>query len=293
MRLGLLLVFVGALSARAQSPAAASVLRAATNEYEILEFEKALDLLKAGLERLDAPNDRAHLHLFEGVLLSELRREPEAMEAFTRAFTQLPDLPLRVTVSPKVRAFAERARATVKLAALRAGPPTPEPPVDGHRATEPPGHTSAATEVNQPRAEMPSAPSAGPLVPVASAPSPSPPPSSTARRLWWIPGSVALLAGGAAVAFHLSARGQFNRLDSGSPSGVEPTLEEAQALVRDGKLHEAAGNVLLGVGAAGVLTAAGMVVFGRPTSSAGFSVVPSVHERGAFIAISGPLGASR
>src|SRR5438067_7322142 len=114
MALGLLAIALLAADPAVLSPEVEKYLSAATNLYERLEFERALEQLQHARPHAASTHDDAQIALLEGVLYSELSQPEPARAAFVTALSLEPDAGLTFKVSPKVVSALERARAEVK-----------------------------------------------------------------------------------------------------------------------------------------------------------------------------------
>jgi hypothetical protein len=91
----------------------------------------------------------------------------------------------------------------------------------------------------------------------------------------WVPATLGgvLISGGLVYWFH--AREVDARLRASDPSIV--TQAQLQEALRDGRRYQGAGWVLGSVGAAGLLTAAGLLLFDTPADGPRAIVVPSAQ----------------
>lgn len=123
--LAMCVLLASATSAQAQSKQSRELkrrLNAAARLYEDLEYEKALDQLKrAKALNLDT-DDSALVAIYQGLVLADLGKQPQAVEAFKEGLSLNPDAKLPMKVSPKVvRLFEEvRDETRRKLARIEA-----------------------------------------------------------------------------------------------------------------------------------------------------------------------------
>jgi hypothetical protein len=109
-----------------------------------------------------------------------------------------------------------------------------------------------------------------PPVVVTVPPPPLPPaPGRSVRSLSWIPGAAGLVAGGLGTTFLLGARAKYVALIDRT---VNPSV--AGSYRASGPTDAAIGTALLGVGAAGVVTAALMFALGGAQGPVAFVPVP-------------------
>ncbi|EPX58143.1 hypothetical protein D187_004180 [Cystobacter fuscus DSM 2262] len=198
------------------------------------DYERALDEVQVARQEPHGTDEDVTLSLYEGILLYELRRKDEAKAAFRGAFLLDPQAPLPVPVSPKIQADVDTFRQQAE-AELKAMPHPPTQPED----VSPPKNPSVAS-------------------------TPSPP--SRLRRYALIP---ALAGGAVAVAGGISwgiARGEYNRLRHDDPRIVNTA--QVEQIGSRGRAWQTVGFSLLGVGAASLVTAAGMYLLGAPDPSA-------------------------
>ncbi|WP_225410556.1 hypothetical protein [Stigmatella hybrida] len=215
------------------------------------EYERALDLVQVARQEPHGTDEDATLSLYEGILLYELRRRDEGKAAFRRAFLLRPQAELPVPVSPKIQQEAEAARKQAE-AELKAMPSPPPPPEE---ASPKPRLVPEATPVEGPSGESPSLEGSS---------------SSRLRQRAWIPavaGGALVVAGG--ITWGMS-RSELNKLRDGDPDLTSP--EDVNSTGSRGRTLQTVGVSLLGVGAAGLATAATMYLLGdsgRPTVSLG------------------------
>lgn len=205
------------------------------------EYERALDLVQVARQEPHGTDEDVTLSLYEGILLFELRRRDEAKAAFRRAFLLRPQAELPVPVSPKIQqeVDAVRTQAEAELKAMPSPPPPPEE-VSPQKVPAP-----SAPPLQSPLSEGPSLESASP---------------SRLRQRAWIPavaGGALVVAGG--ITWGMS-RSELNKLRNGAPDLTSP--EDVNSTRKRGQNLQTVGVSLLGVGAAGLATAATMYLLG-------------------------------
>ena len=212
------------------------------------QYERALEQVQVARQERHGTDEDVTLSLYEGILLYELRRKDEAREAFRRGLLLRPKAELPVPVSPKIQADVDSLRRQVETE-LEALPKPPTRPEDV-------------------RVEAPDVP-----IQKTSAP-------SGLRRHAWIPavvGGACVVAGGGALGL---SRAQANILREDDPRVV--SRADAELVARRGRNWQTTGLSLLGAGAAGLLTAAGMYWLGAPDETA-LSFGVSTSGTSAFI----------
>jgi tetratricopeptide (TPR) repeat protein len=243
------LLAVGAMSspAHAQGGGFQRHLTAAIRLYESLEYERALKQIELARDLPHSSQQEIELSLYEGIILADLGRQDSATAAFKSALLVEPDTKLPVKVAPKVQKLFESVRAQVKreLAAL---PPRrePEPP---KVVTPPPPQPPAPGPATTPAAD-----------PLAVSSEPSRP--GLLRRHALIPaiaGGTLVVAGGVSWAI---SRGEASRLRNDDPE--IQSVEDVNASVSKGRTWQTLGVTLLGVGTAGLATAASIYLLGAP-----------------------------
>ncbi|MBN1210584.1 MAG: hypothetical protein JXB05_37380 [Myxococcaceae bacterium] len=217
-------------------------LTATIRLYESLEYERALTQIRLARDLPHSPQQEIELSLYEGIILADLGRQESATAAFQSALLIQPEVALPVKVAPKVDKLFESVREQVKreLAAV-APPPEPEPPAVA--ATPPPAPPEATT-----------------VAPLAVSSERSGP--GLLRRHALIPaiaGGTLVVAGG--ISWALS-RGEASRLRDDDPE--LQSVEAVQQSVSRGRTWQTLGVTLLGVGTAGLATAAGIYLLGAP-----------------------------
>ncbi|MBI5546039.1 MAG: hypothetical protein HY901_19275 [Deltaproteobacteria bacterium] len=163
-------------------------LEEARKQYQTLDYEKTLDLLKKAMSWSGTTSaELAEVHLFRGLCNLQLGREGSGRAAFRAALLADPGLQLPPMTSPKIRQFF-RAEADL-LAAQTASVSAPEP------ASSPSEATSAAHSPDAPVAARPPAPLTSPAasphgsslpaqLPLASTPA-EPAMTATRERTRW------------------------------------------------------------------------------------------------------------
>ncbi len=237
---------------------AQAAIRDATRLHEGLEHEQAIEKLRRARRGLRSEQDTAPLWLYEGILLAELNRMPEAGVALRHAFTQRLDLTLPVGVSPKIEAVIEKSRREVaeqlaKASSTQVPAPQPVPRVkliDPVDTVEP----ERVTDMRSPRAFSQL------LVPA-------------------IAGGVLFATGG--VSWGL-ARQEQARLRRNDPSLTTP--EAVRRAASRGRAYQTVGLSLMGAGLVTVGTAAGLYMFRAPEKP---SMTLEVGPQGVSAGISG------
>lgn len=268
-----------------------SYLNVATQNFENLQYEKALAQLKKARGKAQGAEDEKVISLYEGVVLAEMGKMDKAEAAFKTALSMDLKVTLPFEVSPKVVKAFDKARANVeKLLGpqlAREEEERKKKEAEEARLAEEKRLKEEADRAEQERIARENAPPAPPLVSDKPTEVTRTTTGGTARRLFWIPGVVGLgcVAGGAVALGQ--ARANYDKLQAGGISG------DAALLARDsGKSQQTAGWVLVGVGGAAVVAAVGMLIFGGPTESAApaaptASLVPI--EGGGVMMVSGAL----
>ncbi|MDC0709176.1 hypothetical protein POL68_11940 [Stigmatella sp. ncwal1] len=225
------------------------------------DYERALDQVQVARQERHGTDEDVTLSLYEGILLYELRRKDEGKAAFRRAFLLRPQAELPVPVSPKIQedVNALRQQAVAELKAMPAPPPPPEEPSAPKIASSTsPALTNSVSESMSPERTSPSGLRRYALIPA-------------------IAGGAFAVAGG--ITWGIS-RGELNKLKNDDPSIDTP--EDVQGAGNRGRTLQTVGVSLLGVGAAGLVTAAGMYLLGDSGSPAP-SVGVSTNGTSAFI----------
>lgn len=242
--------------------------------YESLEYERALDQVQLARQAPRGIEDEVALSLYEGIIQFEMGREEQCANAFKAALLLRSDAKLPVKVAPKIERIFESVRQQVKheLAPLlqknaedqQTNPPTLSPPPP--RPDQPPAASSTVATIQPPGV----------------------PPSTVSskasrrgglRRLSLVPaiaGGTLLVAGGISWAI---SRGELNQLRNDDPRIA--TREDVQHRVSRGSTWQTVGVSLLGLGAAGLATAAGMYVLGASEQSVSLGV--STNGTSAFV----------
>lgn len=259
------------LAARAQDSAEVQTyLDSVSRLYEAREYERALEQL-ANAKRLTRGKEAAvALTLYEGIILSDLRKTNEASAAFKAALLLKPEAKLPVQVAPKVEQLFEGLRQQVKqeLAAVRAQPEAERQPFEAQHQVE-------VTPQQESQGREPETQEAAPI-PLASAqhqqvevkfqqeapPAGNVPKRANLRSRAFIPaiaGCVLLAAGGVSLGM---AKGEQSRLRSADSSLA--TYADVERSMSRGRSYQTAGVGLVGAGVAGLGLAAGFYVLGAP-----------------------------
>ncbi|WP_245768476.1 hypothetical protein [Stigmatella aurantiaca] len=212
--------------------------------YENLEYERALNQIQlAQQQKARSTEDEVTLSLYEGILLAEMGRVEQGTAAFKAALLLKPEAQLPVPVAPKISKLFESVRQQVKREMA---------PLLSQQQVEPPARSpSLAPPVPAPAAPVPGAEGVSQRAP-----------GRDLRRYALVPAAVGgglLVAGGVSWAI---SRGERGRLRDDDPSLA--TREDVDRSVSRGRTWQTVGFSLLGVGAAGVATAAGMYFLGGP-----------------------------
>jgi hypothetical protein len=240
----LLLVLVFPIAARAASKGdVRNVIHSVNRLFESLEYDHALHQIQLARQLVRGTGEEVTLSLYEGVILCEMSRLEEGAASFKAALLLRPDAKLPVQVAPKVAALFQtlQQRAKSELAALAA--------------------RREAETARAPRVEAPPRPALS----LALAPptvSSGAPRREVLRRRSLIP---ALAGGALAVGGGLSwtlSRGELDRLRNDDPRLA--TTDDVQRSMSRGRTLQTLGIGLLGAGAVGLATAAGMYMLGAP-----------------------------
>ncbi|ATB29417.1 hypothetical protein [Melittangium boletus] len=202
--------------------------------YDASDYERALAQIQVARQERHGTDEDVALSLYEGILLCEMLRKEEGKAAFRTAFLLRPDAKLPEQVSPKIEADAEAIRRQVKRELAEQSPPV-------------------ARKSLMPESKPSDSMTSSPQIPeLTSAP-------SGARRYALVPalaGGTLAVAGGASWGI---SRVYLNRLRNPS---AQTSVEELQRAASLGDKWQTAGVGLLAVGAVGLVTAAGMYVWG-------------------------------
>ena len=195
------------------------------------DYERALAQVQVARQEPHGTDEDVTLSLYEGILLYELRRKDEARAAFRSAFLLRPRAELPVEVAPKVEADIDTYRREAE-AELKKMPSPPTQPKDVQ-----------------------------PLPDARLVDTEEPAPVSLRQRalIPALAGGALLVAGGVSMGVSSS---QLNRFNTNDPSIT--SLADVERIERRGRTWNAVGVGLLGVGAAGLVTAGGMYLFGAP-----------------------------
>jgi hypothetical protein len=244
---GLLAVGAAPRSAHAQGDFERH-LNAAARLYASLDYERALTQINLARGMPHGSDQEVELSLYEGIIQAELGQQDTSVAAFKSALLVRPEARLPLKVAPKVNGLFESVRKQVKreLAAIPPKPPA-EPP-----------KTATVLSVQPPP-------------PASSIPPSTASPTGVAdqghaqrdlRRYALIPaiaGGALVVSGGISWAV---SRGELNRLRTNDAS--IGSTEDVQHSVSRGRTWQTLGVTLLGVGTAGLATAAGLYFLGEP-----------------------------
>jgi hypothetical protein len=237
--------------------------------YESLEYEQALGQIARAKRFASTVHDDVILSLYEGIILADLNRWDESAATFKAGLFLLPNAPLPITVSPKVKEHFEAVRQEVLreiAAAKESAQPFPSNP-------PPPGAERSLAEAQSPRAgdapsEKKPAPKRTERTSVAADAVPTASSTAAERGLLRpqvlipaIGGGVLMAAGGTSWAV---SRRELSRLRSADPSLA--TLEDIRRSASRGSTYQTVGVGLLGAGVVGVGIAAGLFI-GMPSNS--------------------------
>ncbi|WP_342377691.1 tetratricopeptide repeat protein [Myxococcus stipitatus] len=118
--------------------------------HEALDYEKALNWLGQAKQVASTSQEQVEVELYRGIVLADMGRRKQSMEAFRVALSLRPDAQLPVPVAPKVTRDFESVRKQVKRNPV--APPVEEAPKVV--ATPPPEEKPAATAAApEPKAE--------------------------------------------------------------------------------------------------------------------------------------------
>lgn len=250
--LGLVLPLLLSSAAQAANTAARTYLTSVSRLYESLEYERALDQIHLARQGPRSTEEEVTLSLYEGIILVEINQQEQGLAAFKSALLLQPGAKLPVRVSPKIEALFESVRQKVKreLAAV-----LPKHEAEPRRADA------------SPPPQAPPAPSPG------SAPTAVSNLGRTGRDLREYALIPALAGGGLMVAGGISwalSRTELNRLRGDDPHLT--TREDVQRTVSRGRNWQTVGVSLLGVGVAGLASAAVLYVVGAPSAPVALGV---------------------
>lgn len=220
------------------------------------EDDKAIGLVhQVDHEKTYIADEEVELHLYEGILEYELHHRDKARVAFLKAFRLRPDAQLPVPgISPKIVGMAEASRQEVQQERKKAE--------EDARASR-----QASTLEEDRRKDGRDEKARLPIVsqPLKESPGVEGTSSSQVRRHALIP---ALVGGALVVAGGISwgiSRGELNKLNHDDSSIV--SAADVARIGTQGRNWQTAGISLLSVGAAGLVTAAGMYLLGAPSGS--------------------------
>lgn len=202
------------------------------------DYERALGEVQVARQEPHGTDEDVTLSLYEGILLYELRRKDEAKAAFRSAFLLRPQAALPVPVSPKIQKDVDLIRQQAE-AELKAMPRPPTQPKDVKPLPES-GVADTTAEPSRLRQHA--------LIPA-------------------IAGAALVVGGGVSLGI---SRAELNKLRNDDPRIV--TLEDVERIGRRGRTWQTVGVGLLGVGAAGLVTAAGMYLLGAPRDDEALSI---------------------
>jgi hypothetical protein len=236
----------------ASNTAAQTYLIAVSRLYESLEYERALDQIHLARQGPRSTEEEVTLSLYEGIILVELNQQEQGLAAFKSALLLQPEAKLPVRVSPKVETLFESVRKKVKreLAAV-----LPKYEAERRQADASP----------QPQARPEPSPIAAPTAVSSTAPT-----GRDLRQYALFPavaGGTLMMAGGISWAF---SRTELNHLRGNAPHLA--TQEDVQRTISRGRTWQTVGVSLLGVGVAGLATAAGLYVVGSPSTPVALGV---------------------
>ncbi|SEU21605.1 hypothetical protein [Stigmatella erecta] len=246
------LVGVSPASHAAANPEVQRYLISIRRLYENLEYERALNQIQlAQQQKARSTEDEVTLSLYEGILLTEMGRVEPGTAAFKAALLLKPEAQLPVPVAPKIGKLFESVRQQVKREMA---------PLLAQQQAEPPARSPSLA----PPVPAPAAPGSGAEGVSQRAP------GRDLRKYALVPAAVGgglLVAGGVSWAI---SRGERGRLRDDDPALA--TREDVDRSVSRGRTWQTVGFSLLGVGAAGVATAAGMYFLGGPAQSMSLGV---------------------
>ncbi len=275
----LVLALCLSLPAAAQNAEVKKFVNSAISLYENLEYEKALKQLAKARVKATTPDDEVKVTLLEAVVLADMGREDKALTAFKAGFGIDLDAKLPVDVGPKVQAVADKARASVRK--LMAPALEAQKAEEERKAAEEKARADEVTRLaaeEKRKADEDRARNAPPPAVVTAAPPVKEASGPSVRSLSWIPGVVGLASAGVGTYFLISASGKYNALLNGSVD-----LATANGYRTSGPTDALVGDILVGVGVAGVLGAVAMFVFGAPAPAV--ALVPT--REGAVLSFGG------
>lgn len=218
-------------------------LLSALRLYKELDYEGALAQIYLAKQMPRTKEQDLTLLLYEGIILADLNQLEDSAIPFRAALSLNPDVQLPISVSPKVAARFEALREQV------------------NRETKPP---AALTPTYSLPMDKPSLPIE---VPVDSTNDSQQEYMRSYSLIPAIAGGGLMVAGGISWA---ASRSELRRLRTASPSLTNE--EDVQRSVTRGSTWQIVGISLVGAGAAGLLTAAGLYSIGKPTQPEAFSL---------------------
>jgi tetratricopeptide (TPR) repeat protein len=212
---------------------------AAMRLHETMDYERALEQLKAAKALPHGAGEDVALALYEGLFLFDLGHKEQALQAFRAALSLDIEARFPMVLSPTITNALEAERKKLRAVAAR----VPSPP--------------APAAAPAPSPEPAKSPAPSPEQPAATAqpaPAPTVEQSSSLRSWGWLPLAGGLALGGAAAATAVVAKSRYDEIKAQQVSAATAASDRDQ-----GKTLQATSFVLAGVGVAAV--AAGIVVF--------------------------------
>ena len=135
-------------------------LERAEQLYELLEYEKALNWLSQAKQVASTIEEQVQVALYRGIVLADLGRRKQALEAFRAGLSLRPESGLPVQVAPKVHRDFEAVRKQVlrKQASTATSARTARKPAEEPAPEPPEADTSPAPVAEKPAAPAPTAP---------------------------------------------------------------------------------------------------------------------------------------
>lgn len=161
--LGVALMLVSPAWSQPPGPDFQARMSAASQSYEELDYEHALEQLDAAKAVARDDGERSRVAVLQGIVLADLGRRPESLSAFKQGLSLVPDAQLPVKVSPKVSRDFEDVRKNVQRELARGHRTPPDAPVAMTEARPAPAPDFVPTP---PREEVRSARSV-PVLPLA------------------------------------------------------------------------------------------------------------------------------
>jgi tetratricopeptide (TPR) repeat protein len=246
--------------------------RAAEQLYQLGNTERALEQLQRAKKYTSTVKQDVDVSLFEGVILTELNRSGEALEAFEAGLLLDAKAELPIKVSPKLKGEFEKVRERVAKASVpsppkvKVDPPKPPPQKTGDGAVRkpsdgPPAPAAGATAQSgappaKPKLEPPVPPAPEPYVPQA------PVVEKSRARVPVVPlvlAGVGVTAAGVGTVFGLQSRSNVEEARKAYAGGLPPQSElgAVDARMSDARGQARMANVLFGTA---VVAAGGAVV---------------------------------